>query len=719
MIRARMVHGLATLFMLLGVLTTITGANAAGVIVVTPPDCDPRCSDIVYIGDQLVVRNHTVDITIQQQLVTTAVEQTIHNPNDWVAESTYLFPVPDGAVIDQFSMTVDGKQIEAQLLDAEEARVIYENIVSQLRDPALLEYLGQNLIQARLFPIEPGTDATIQIRYQQVLTAENGVVHYRYPLNTERFSAEPLESASIRIEVASDQPVRAVYSPTHEIAVDKSDENHFVAGWEANDVTPDTDFDLFYTLSDQVIGANLLSYWKKEDEQGTFMLLAAPGIPQPETAIAKDVIVVLDTSGSMEGEKITQAKEALAYILTNLNKEDRFTIVEFSTGVRLYDKTLQPVSETPDVISWVNRLDASGGTDIDSALTRAMTLVDSERPTYLLFLTDGLPTEGETTTANILENVTESAPDNVRLFAFGVGDDVDTFLLDNLTSQHHGASSYVRPGERLDEIVSNFYARMSTPMLTDITLTIDGVDTEEIYPTPLPDIFAGSQLVILGHYKQGGTATIALSGKIDGKETTYIYEDQSFASRSDTVTETLPRLWATRKIGYLMNQIRLQGEQKEWTEAIIDLSIRYGIVTPYTSYLITDEDILTQAGRDQAAQESYDAAIAEPREISGGAAVDAAVTGASLAAAEAAAPAHYQEGNVQLRVIGDRAFIERDGVWTETSFDPDAMQPAPIEFASEEYFQLLTDHPDLAIAFALGNHVIAVSEGIAYEVVGS
>ncbi len=716
--RARMMHGLAALLMLLAVLGTAAGVNAQGVVV-RPPECDPVCPDVVSIGDQLVIANHHVDVTIVDQLATIEIEQTLHNPNDWTAEGTWLFPAPAGAAIDQFTMTVDGKEVEAILLDADEAREIYQDIVRQMRDPALLEYVGQQVIQASIFPIAPGDDAQIRIRYQQVLTAENGVVHYRYPLNMERFSAEPLQSASIRVTVASSQPVRAVYSPSHEIAVDKQDDTHFTIGWEANEVTPDTDFDLFYTLSDEAIGANLLSYWSAEDDQGTFLLLVAPGIPLPETAIAKDVVVVLDTSGSMDGGKLEQAKEALDYILRNLNEDDRFTIVEFSTGVRLYDKELQPVSAASDAIAWVEQLQPSGGTDIDGALTRAMDLVDEDRPTYLLFLTDGLPTEGETDIVDILENVGEVAPENVRLFAFGVGDDVDTYLLDSLAGEHHGASSYVRPGERLDETVSSFYAKISTPLLTDVELTIHGVDTEEIYPTPLPDIFAGSQLAIAGHYKEGGAATIELTGKIDGKETTYIYEGQTFTSSADPATESLPRLWATRKIGYLMNQIRLQGEQKEWTEAIIDLSIRYGIVTPYTSYLITEDDILTQTGRAEAAQESYDAAVAAPQMTSGGAAVDAAATSASMAEASSASPAQFDQDGAMIRAIGERAFLYRDGVWTETTFDPETMEPVRVEFASDAYFDLLTEHPDLAVAFSLGDHVIAVSDGVAYEVSSS
>ena len=389
-----------------------------------------------------------------------------------MAEGTYLFPVPEGATIDQFTMTVDGKEVEAQILEADEAREIYEEIVAEMRDPALLEYIGQNVIQASIFPIEPGDDASVQIDYQQVLTAEGGVVHYRYPLNTERFSAEPIESVSVSVEVTSDEPVRAIYSPSHEIVVDKEGENSFVAGWEANDVKPDTDFDLFYTLSDNAIGVNLLSYWSEQDDQGTFMILAAPGIPAQETAISKDVIVVLDTSGSMEGEKIEQAKEALVYILENLNEGDRFTIVEFSTGVRLYENEL--LNATPrrrTRSTWVERLQSDGGTNIDEALTEAMDLVD-ERAPDLCPLPDrraadrrrnrhaGYSGECQPSCSG------ERAPLRLRRrrrCRYGAAGQSG--------GRASGASSYVRPGERLDESVSAFYAKISTPVLTNVELT--------------------------------------------------------------------------------------------------------------------------------------------------------------------------------------------------------------------------------------------------------
>jgi Ca-activated chloride channel homolog len=714
--RVRYVLSLALLMAFAAGLVMPLAARADGVIIVDPPPCDPACPKPIYVGDQLVVKSHRVDVTIADQVATTSIDQVFNNPNDWVAEGTYIFPIPDGATVDKFTMIVDGEKVEAKILSADEARAIYDDIVRQMRDPALLEYAGRGAIQASIFPIQPGQDRRIQIEYQQVLTAEGGLVHYVYPLNTEQFSAQPLEQVSVHVSVSSSVPVRAVYSPSHEIAVDRQDDTHFSVGWEAANVTPTTDFDLIYTVSQDEIGANLLSYYDAATQEGYFMLLAAPGIVSPETfkVVDKDVIVVLDTSGSMEGEKIDQAKTALDYVLSHLNSGDRFNIVEFSTGVRFYEDGLQPASAASQAQSWVSNLQATGGTDINRALLEAMAMVHPERPTYILFLTDGLPTEGEVEVSNILGNVDAATPENVRLFSFGVGYDVDTTLLDSLSQDHHGTGTYVTAGQPLDEVVSGFYNKVSTPVLTDISLDFGDAHVEDIYPEPLPDIFAGSQLVVAGRYRAGGPATITLSGKVNGTAQTFTYQGQSFVSSGGD--DFLPRLWATRKIGYLLNQIRLNGEQPELVQSIVDLSVRFGIVTPYTSYLITEDDILTQEGRADAAQKETDRIASAPTVTTGQAAVDQAGAANSMAEGDAAPAAPAEEYTDAVKLVGSRSFVNQNGVWIETTFDPSTMQSIKIQFASDDYFKLLQVRPDLAEAFAIGDHVIALSNGVAFEV---
>jgi Ca-activated chloride channel family protein len=617
-------------------------------------------------------------------------------------------------------MTVDGEPIEAKLLDAVEARRIYDDIVRNLRDPALLEYIGEGAIQASVFPIPPGEDRQIEIEYGEIIPSEDGLSRYRYPLNTERFSAQPLEEVSVRVAVETAESLRAVYSPSHDIAIDREDEFHFAAGYEESDVRPDTDFELFWSVSPDAIGASVVSY-VDESGDGYFLLLAAPGIDDETEIIAKDVIVVLDTSGSMEGEKIEQAREALLYVLEHLNPEDRFNIVEFSTGTRELSRDLMPAAEAGEAARWVQGLGATGGTDINLALLTALDMVELERPTMLLFLTDGLPTEGEVDIERILNNVEDAAPENVRLFAFGVGDDVDAILLDTLTSEHHGRTTYVRPGEALNEAVSGFYSGITAPVLADVTVDVEGVDVAEIYPAPLPDLFAGTQLIALGSYDEGGSATLTLRGEVNGEPREFSYP-VTFAK--DGGSDFLPRLWATRKIGYLLNQIRLHGENDELIDAVIDLSLEYGIVTPYTSYLITEDDIISQEAQERAATALYDSSSGAPS--SGAEAVSRAQEVQALADADSAVPlpaatfvtAEGEEVTAAevLRYAGTRAFVLRDGVWTDTTFDPDAMSTVDIPFASDEYFALLEEHPELGDAFALGQQVIVVLGDTAYRV---
>ena len=697
-------------------LTPPAPAYADGIIIPEPPICDIGPCPPVPIS-QLAIEYHRVEVTIEDQVAVTHVDQVFRNDNDWTVEGTYIFPLPPDSAVTNFTLWMDGSPIEGRVLDAAEARQIYEDIVRTMRDPALLEYVDRGAVQASIFPIEPGDTSRVELEYTQVLTAENGLLHYRYPLNTERFSTEPLEDVRVTVEVTSREAVRAVYSPSHAISVDRQGEFRFTASYEESGVTPSTDFDLYYSVAESDIGLNLITYRDPEsdDPDGFFLLLAAPSIEvDPDDRIAKDVIIVLDQSGSMEGEKFRQAQEALRYVLDHLNPEDRFNVITFNSGLQAFADDLRPASEAAAARRWVDGLSAAGSTDINRALLEAMAQSRGERPTILLFLTDGLPTEGVTDSQRILENVAEAAPDSLRLFAFGVGYDVDTVLLDSLAQAHHGSTTYVTPEQSIDEIVSAFYARVSAPVLTDLELDLGDVGAFDLYPATLPDLFAGGQLVLVGRYREAGGGTIRLSGSVEGDTQTFAYPDQTF--RASGGPDFLPRLWATRKIGSLLNQIRLSGPDEELIEQIVRLSIRYGIVTPYTSYLVTEAEALGADALEGIITEEYQRMLAAPTQVSGQAAVEQAeaVSGFGGADVAVAPPTEYAD---LVRVAGTRAFRLIDGVWIDTAFDPDSMTTLNVSFAGEDYFALAAARPDLGAAFALGERVIVVFEGVAYEVV--
>jgi Ca-activated chloride channel homolog len=721
------------LFAIVLLFTGLLPVSAQGIIM-PPPGVftDPSWLKIDY---------HYVNVTIENQIATTRIDMQFTNEGDALAEGTFIFPLPEGAAVDRLTMHVDGIAIEARILAADEARRIYDNIVRQYRDPALLEYIGTSAIQASVFPIPPGDSRRIELAYGQVLEADNGLINYVYPMNSAALTRRPIGQMSINVQVTSSDRISNIYSPSHRIAVHRSDDDRgFNASYEGSRVFPDGDFSMFYGLENNSISVNLLSYRESMNEDGFFLLMVQPPVrTQRDRAIARDIIIVLDQSGSMIGEKWDQARDAAAFVLERLNPRDRFNIISFSTGMRLYSDDLEPVSEVDNAIAWMNRLNAEGGTDINLALTAALEMADPQRNTTVLFLTDGLPTVGVVYREDILANI-KAIPTNARIFTFGVGYDVDTFLLDEIASAFRGTGTYVRPDEHIEDKVAGLYSKISAPVLTDTRLDFDGARVELMYPAQLPDLFAGEQLTLVGRYRDGvDDLTLRLSGVVEGQEQVFIYDGLNLRQRAGGEA-FIARLWATRRIGDLLNTIRLRGENPELVDSVINLSLRYGIITPYTSFLIEEDDILTQQGRQRAADDFRRGEAAElSRDFTGAGAVEAASDLAGITAAEAPAPAMMpfatqtafdMDGEAEpsepgaptraasnpISSVGDKTFIRLNDVWNDTAYDPDTMETIKVVFLSDEYFALLDEHPELGPYFALGDRVIVVLDGTAYEV---
>lgn len=704
----------------------------------------------------LKVDYHRVQVDIENQIATTNVDMKFVNEGEALAEGTFVFPLPEGAAVDQLIMYVDGVAIEAKILPADEARGIYDAIVRQYRDPALLEYIGQGAIQANIFPIPPGDSRRIQISYSQVLEVDNGLIHYIYPLHAAANTGRVVQEMSISVNVESNDPISSIYSPSHPIAIVRGeDDKSFRAGYEEVFFTPGEDFSLYYGIASDEISVNLLTYRESANEDGFFMLLVQPPLKVPqEYIVPKDVIIVLDQSGSMQGVKWDQARDAATYVLENLNPDDRFNVVVFSTGVRVYSDQIEDASLADDAVDWIRGLRAEGGTNINESMLTALDMAHAERPTTIMFLTDGVATEGEIETDKIMDNLREAAGSNVRIFTFGVGDDIDTFLLDTMVQEFRGTGTYVRPSERIDEKVASLYNKISAPVLTDLELEFDDVRVELVYPDTLPDLFAGEQLTVVGRYRDGAdNVDITLSGKVSGDSQSYSYVNLEFRDRAGG-EPFIARLWATRRIGDLLNTIRLRGENKELVDSIVDLSVRYGIITPYTSFLIEEDDILTQQGRERAADEFAQGQAQQLNtNVTGAAAVDNAVNLQGLNEAEAPMPLAMPTmtapmdglgggvgggpgslppqdpsddrdqggegfGYIQNAInnIGGKTFVNIDGVWNDTAYDPDHMETVKIEFLSDDYFDLLEEYPELGQYLAQGENVIVVWEGVAYEI---
>ncbi len=541
--------------------------------------------------------NHKVSISIEDQVALTKVEQTFRNHTDRNLEATYVFPVPKGASVDKFSMVmaVNGKEVKGELVEADRARKIYTSIVRRTQDPGLLEYIGSDLLQMKVFPIAPHSDQKVSISYSSISGRTGDLVEYVYPLKTDGKATATLEAFSIEATIKSQHAVQNVYSPTHAISLKRQNDKQVTVVFERNQGLLDKDFQLFYQLGDKDVGLTALTHRPISAEPGYFMVMMTPKVElKSDFHVPRDMVLVLDTSGSMrENGKLDQAKKALKYCLNSLEKSDRFAVINFASTVNRYrDGLLDANSEqVAQGRKWVDQLEATGGTAINDALAAALDLRSKEegRTFTVVFFTDGLPTVGETNVDKILKNTFARNTTSTRIFTFGVGDDVNASFLDQLAEGTRAVSTYVRPKEDIEVKVSALYSKISHPVLANLKLApTNDITLSEVYPAQLPDLFHGQQLIVFGRYAGKGASALKLTGTV-GKETKEFAYDFTFPDKTNDEHGFVEEIWARRKVGFLLDQIRANGEKKELVSEVVALAKRYGITTPYTSWLIVPD----------------------------------------------------------------------------------------------------------------------------------
>ena len=538
-----------------------------------------------------------IDASLQDSVARVQVSQTFVNTSSRQIEASFVFPLPYDGAIDRLTLLVDGKEYAAELLTTEEARRRYEAIVRQNKDPALLEWVGRGMFQTSVFPIPPGAKRTVTLRFTQLCRKSHGLVDLLFPLQPAKYTAEPVGKLRIRVAIAAAAPLKTIYSATHHLVIDRPDAQHAVVTHEQSEALPGEDFRLFVESGKQDVVASLISYKPEKDEEGYFLLLATPPVDAEKAdAAPKTVLLVVDRSGSMSGKKISQARGAAEFVLNNLRDGDLFNIVAYDSEIETFRPELQRFNDETRAaaMGFIHGIHAGGSTNIDGALDRALgMLVDSERPSYLIFLTDGLPTAGVTSEAAIVSNSEKANRFGARLFAFGVGYDVNSRLLDRLARANAGQSEYVRPDADIEAAVSKLYRRIGAPVMTDVEFSLDVHGTNEadgptisrVYPSGTFDLFAGDQVVILGRYRRGGKATIRLAGEIGGAARAFDYPATLAAHGPDASHAFVAKLWATRRVGEIIDEIDLNGKNDELVKELVALAAKHGILTPYTSFL--------------------------------------------------------------------------------------------------------------------------------------
>jgi len=699
---------------LCGFLTSTTAAQ--GWIEPTRPIIAPPSGAVVKVRS-------AVQVTVLGRVARVTVEEWFRNGGPALGEAHYLYPLPGEASFSDFSLWQGDTELRGEMMDAAQARTIYENIVRQKRDPALIELAGHGLLRARVFPINPGETRKITLRYTQILDRVGDAWRFRYP--ADRQAAGGGASRSFRLQMDSAARFGDPYSPTHQVTARRAGGRLEVS---LADSTGGGDLELLLPLARGLVGMSLLTH-RPVDDDGFFMLLVAPGAGAHAEAVRRDVVAVVDVSGSMSGEKLDQAKSALVQLLGGLRATDRFRVVAFSSGVRRFATgwTQAGAEQRQRAVDWVRSLSPQGGTNIAGALAEAFVEAPADGALgVVVFLTDGMPTVGEQNPETIA-NRAEQERGRFSVFAFGIGYDVNTYVLDRLTERARGTTEYIRPGADIEQAVGSLAAKIATPVLTDLALRAgDGLELYDVQPGSLPDLFTGDELVVFGRYREAGSRerSVTVTGRRNGREERFTTEARF--PDEQAANAYIASLWAARKAGALAREIRLHGANREIVEALKELALRYGILTEYTSYLVqepsdvawrrAEERVMAQsvvprdqAGADAVAKSNREAQMWDARSL------DAVVATASpIMADEGEGPA----GRAATQRVGARLFVRRDSTWTDLRHN-DSLRIVTVAPFSDAYFALLRALPELVQAAALEPSVLVAGRRLSVKIEAS
>lgn len=692
--------------------------------------------------DPGVVKVRTsVNVRVTNRVALVEVEEWFRNTGGGLGEGDYIYPLPGEAVFSDFSLFQGDHELRGETMDADRARSIYESIVRRRKDPALIELVGHGMVRARVFPIAAGETRRIIMRYTQVLARAGDALQFRYAAGGRSGGIAPAggehaqgpqrvrEAAplSFTLTTADGTRFRDAFSPTHEVRTIREGRRLSVRP----EGSLEGDFVLFLPLTERAVGLTLATHRPTRGEDGYFMLTLSPADAEGPR-VAKDVTVVVDVSGSMSGEKIEQARTALRQLLGTLDRGDRFRLIRFSSGVSTYrdEWSNATAAELRGALEWVDALRANGGTNIAGALREAFRAeTPAGRLPVVIFMTDGLPSVGETNPERIAQQAEREAGET-RVFAFGVGYDVNTYLLDRLGVAGRGGAQYVRPGEDIEMALSTLALKIQHPMLTDLEIAGAPVRLEEVYPRRLPDLFAGEELVIFGRYRAAPGTRADARGQIEirGRRGA---RSESYATHAafpahETANDFIPRLWASRKLGVLQQEFRLNGRNPELIDEIRATALRYGLLSELTSYLVQEPDLVAasptalpvpgRAGADMSAAAQSGARAVERAEMSRQSREVRNM--AQMMVAQKAAESQIRdeaEGDSEGRVVAGRIFRLVNGVWTDASHKPN-LRVIRVERFGDNWFALLRALPELAPVFQQFERVIVAGRELAIEV---
>jgi len=680
----------------------------------------PNLKQRTGVANPFKINRYHINIVVNNQLATTKIDQVFINPNDFIVNGVYIFPVPDNVTSTNLVLSIDGEPVKGELYSKRDARDIYRSSAHLSGNAAILEHLGTRAFVVEVPNIPAKSERRIQFEYSQIVDVDSDLAKYIYPLSLAKSAYGPIANLAVEMEIESDHELRTIFSPAQDITINRKDDRHVSISYEDVDVDPDDDFLCYYSVSDDNFGITLFTHRTEEDEDGYFMLHVTPKYEVKKTdIIEKDFIFVLDHSGSMGwNNKIAQAKDALRNCVQNLNDGDRFNLIMFNTQITSLSDRLnrhgdlfpddysQPLIDVKDgreeALTFIDRIEAGGGTNINDALLTALKRDPAhDRPRIIVFLTDGRPTAGVRNEVQILENVTEANRNQSRIFVFGVGYDVNVRLLDKIAMDNGGSRNYVEPNENIEDAVSSLLRKINEPVLMNVELNFGGIFTKDLVPGKLPDMFRGEQFTLLGRYEESGDTVLKLRGKI-GIEQHEFTKEVSF-SELETDHDFLPHLWAQRRIAELVDEAALNGSSRELDDEIERLSRKYGVQTAYTQHEAINDGTLRRQFRSQI-RDAY--SKDKPT-------LDAV---RDIKMMEEIRLSQYRMQDSHTKRLGRKTFDRINDKWVDFEYDG-ISECKVIEFNTNDFYSLMKHIPDLAKCTKIGLPMIICHAGVNYEII--
>jgi Ca-activated chloride channel family protein len=735
-----------------------TAISAQGIII---PRCRPSVECPPIGGAQVVRTRSDVKVELRDRVLRYEVEERFLNRGGTIGEADYIFPLPKNAAFRDLKLSIDGELVAGETMNAVEARRIYEDIVRRQRDPALVEWMGHGMLRTRIFPIQPGEERRVVVRFESVAEREGDAVRVDYfrgqstqapgpqprvrPASAiERPFADPAGRTTFALTYRAGGELGEAYSPTHELDVERNG-----ALREVSIRGGGPDITVLVALRRSNAASVALLTHATRSEPGYALITVTPPTDLASNRTSRDVTFVIDVSGSMSGRKLEQAKAAGRQLLRTLTDRDRFRIIDFSTDVRSFrdEFVLASDANVRAGLRYLEDLEAVGSTNISGALEealRGMRRVErhwdvesrpedglrAERLSLVLFITDGAPTVGDRDPGSIAARAARLRGD-ARVFSVGMGADVNVGLIEQLALEGRGTAHFVRPEESVERAVELLATRLRQPLLTDVRIVADGdVRLTRMYPSGPQDIFAGQDLVLLARYEGSGSANVVVTGNAGGRRVRWS-SARNFA-RDERDNAFVPRLWATHRIGWLSAEKRRSGGSSEIDAEIRMLGERFGIPTEFTSYLVLEPGMVAGnvmrdttrvrrvaggavGGRISVSRGEVPPAAAAPATIEFESARTAARqrSAKSVAAADEAMDAAAAAG---MRRVGARVFQQDGDRWVDARMKPD-LRVYKVKAYSAAYFSLIEKVPELREVFAIGDRVLVAGRNVAIEVV--